>query len=70
MTENSFLVVWKSSQVESDFLVEVNYYQVLIFLLILEVKLMDNLWEKELDQHPQYQKLTFMPYICCQIHFC
>ena len=53
MGEDIVLMVWKGTQVESDLVVRVKYYQVFLFLLIVEVKLMDKLWGKDLYHNPQ-----------------
>ena len=63
------MMVWKGPQVESDLVVKVKYYQAFIFLVILEVKLMDKLWGKDLDYNPQCQQMVLMSYLFYQMHF-
>ena len=47
------MVVWKVPQMESYLVIKVKYYQVILFLMIVEVEWMDNMWGEELDHHPQ-----------------
>ena len=53
----------KVPQMEPDLVVKVKYYQVFIFLVIVEVTLMDKLWGKELDHNPQWRHLALLSYL-------